>query len=200
MKKKILTNSMNYIKNKKKHLNSEQLEIIEYGLESIYLTITKIIIILLLAKILNIFKETILMIVFYNIIRLFSFGLHAKNSTTCLITSLILFIGGTYLAIYLNISLIIKEILSILCLILIIIYAPADTEKRPLINKKKRKKFKILSILTTIIIICLITYLNNNVLTNFMVIGLIEATIMILPITYKLHKLPYNNYKNYNYI
>lgn len=191
---------MNYIKNKKKDLNSEQLEIIEYGLESIYLTITKIIIILLLAKILNIFKETILMIVFYNIIRLFSFGLHAKNSTACLITSLMLFIGGTYLSIYLNISLIIKEILSILCLILIIIYAPADTEKRPLINKKKRKRFKILSILTTIIIIFFITYLNNNVLTNFMVIGLIEATIMILPITYKLYKLPYNNYKNYNYI
>ena len=200
MKKKILTNFMNYIKNKKKDLNSEQLEIIEYGLESIYLTITKIIIILLLAKILNIFKETILMIVFYNIIRLFSFGLHAKNSTACLITSLMLFIGGTYLSIYLNISLIIKEILSILCLILIIIYAPADTEKRPLINKKKRKRFKILSILTTIIIIFFITYLNNNVLTNFMVIGLIEATIMILPITYKLYKLPYNNYKNYNYI
>ena len=191
---------MNYIKNKKKHLNSEQLEIIEYGLESIYLTITKIIIILLLAKILNIFKETILMIVFYNIIRLFVFGLHAKNSTACLITSLMLFIGGTYLAIYLNISLIIKEILSILCLILIIIYAPADTEKRPLINKKKRKRFKILSILTTIIIIFFITYLNNNILSNFMVIGLIEATIMILPITYKLYKLPYNNYKNYNYI
>ena len=191
---------MNYIKNKKKHLNSEQLEIIEYGLESIYLTITKIIIILLLAKILNIFKETILMIVFYNIIRLFVFGLHAKNSTACLITSLMLFIGGTYLSIYLNISLIIKEILSILCLILIIIYAPADTEKRPLINKKKRKRFKILSILTTIIIIFFITYLDNNILSNFMVIGLIEATIMILPITYKLYKLPYNNYKNYNYI
>ena len=200
MKKKILTNFMNYIKNKKKDLNSEQLEIIEYGLESIYLTITKIIIILLLAKILNIFKETILMIVFYNIIRLFSFGLHAKNSTACLITSLMLFIGGTYLSIYLNISLIIKEILSILCLILIIIYAPADTEKRPLINKKKRKRFKILSILTTIIIIFFITYLDNNILSNFMVIGLIEATIMILPITYKLYKLPYNNYKNYNYI
>ena len=191
---------MNNIKKNQPEKNEEELEIIEYGLEAIYLTFTKIIIILLLSIVLDIFKETLLMILFYNVIRLFAFGLHAKNSTTCLIMSIILFIGGTYLSIYVNIPIILKIILSITCIVLIIIYAPADTEKRPLINAKKRKRFKILSIITSLIITFLIVYFNDNYLSNFMLIGMIESTIMILPITYKLYGLPYNNYKNYSNI
>ena len=189
---------MSNIKKNKPDLNDEQLEIIEYGLEGLYLTTIKIIIIILLSIILNIFKETILMILFYNIPRFTTFGMHAKDSKSCLITSLLLFIGGTYLAIYANITLPIKIILSVICLILIIIYAPADTEKRPLINPKKRKKFKILSIITCVILTILIIYFNNNLISNFMVIGLVECTIMILPITYKIFGLPYNNYKSYH--
>lgn len=188
---------MSNIKKNKSDLNEEQLEIIEYGLEGLYLTIIKIIIILLLAIVLDILKETVLMIIFYNVTRFFTFGLHAKTSTACLITSLLLFIGGTYLATYLQIPLIVKIILSIICLILICIYAPADTEKRPLINPKKRKRFKIQSIIISIIMGVLIIYLNDSYISNFMVIGQLEAVIMILPITYKIYGLPYNNYKSY---
>lgn len=188
---------MSNIKKNKPDLNEEQLEIIEYGLEGLYLTIIKIIIILLLAIVLDILKETVLMIIFYNVTRFFTFGLHAKTSTACLITSLLLFIGGTYLATYLQIPLIVKIILSIICLILICIYAPADTEKRPLINPKKRKRFKIQSIIISIIMGVLIIYLNDSYISNFMVIGQLEAVIMILPITYKIYGLPYNNYKSY---
>ena len=188
---------MSNIKKNKSDLNEEQLEIIEYGLEGLYLTIIKIIIILLLAIVLDILKKTVLMIIFYNVTRFFTFGLHAKTSTACLITSLLLFIGGTYLATYLKIPLIVKIILSVICLILICIYAPADTEKRPLINPKKRKRFKIQSIIISIIMGLLIIYLNDSYISNFMVIGQLEAVIMILPITYKAFDLPYNNYKSY---
>lgn len=197
LKRKILKALMSNIKKNKPDLNEEQLEIIEYGLEGLYLTIIKIIIILLLAIVLDILKETVLMIIFYNVTRFFTFGLHAKTSTACLITSLLLFIGGTYLATYLQIPLIVKIILSVICLILIYIYAPADTEKRPLINPKKRKRFKIQSIIISIIIGVLIIYLNDSYISNFMVIGQLEAVIMILPITYKAFDLPYNNYKSY---
>lgn len=200
MKKKILNNLMNNIKKNKKGLDNEQIEIIEYGLESIYLSITKIILILLLATILDILKETILMIIFYNIVRTFAFGLHAKNSTSCLITSTILFIGGAYLSIYLNIGFITKVTLSSICLLLIFIYAPADTEKHPLLKAKRRKKLKILSVIISTILTVLIIYLNDNPISNFMLIGFIEATIMILPVTYKLYGLTYNNYKVYGNI
>ena len=197
MKERILNATMNCIKTNKPELTKEELDIIQYGLEGLYLTITKIIIILFLSYIFDIFKETILIILSYNIIRLFAFGLHAKNSLDCLITSIILFIGGPLLAKHINIELPIKIIILIINLLFIIKYAPADTEKRPLINIKKRKKFKILSILVSIIISILIIIIKNKYLSNLFLFGYAEATIMILPITYKIFGLTYNNYKNY---
>lgn len=197
MKKKLLNNIITNIKKNNKNIKEDELEVIEYGLESIYLTITKIIVILLLSIVLNIFKETLLTLLFYNIIRIFAFGLHGKNSTQCLITSIILFIGGAYLSIYLNISLTIKIIICLISIILISIYAPADTEKRPLINKKKRIKFKILSIIVSIIMTIAIIVLKEKYISNFILIGLVEEVIMILPLTYKIYKLPYNNYKTF---
>ena len=198
MKQKILNSIIKNIKNNNPHITEEKLEIISYGLESIYLTFTKIILIVVLSIILNIFKETMFLLLFYNIIRLFAFGLHAKNSFACLITSLTIFIGGVYLSLYLNIDIKIKIALAIISLILIAIYAPADTEKRPLINERKRKRFKILSIITSIIMTYFIITTKNNIMSNLMLTGYIAATIMILPITYKLYGLPYNNYKRYH--
>ena len=138
------------------------------------------------------------MIVSYNIIRFFAFGLHAPNSTSCLITSIILFIGGAYVSVYLDISIYIKIIISFISILLISIYAPADTEKRPLINRKKRMKYKYISIVVSIFMSFFLIKFHDSYLSNFLLIGLIEEVIMILPITYKLYKLPYNNYKTYN--
>lgn len=181
-----------------KNINEEELEIINFGLESIYLTLVKIVIIIFLSLLLGIFKEVILMIVSYNIIRFFAFGLHAPNSTSCLITSIILFIGGAYVSVYLDISIYIKIIISFISILLISIYAPADTEKRPLINRKKRMKYKYISIVVSIFMSFFLIKFHDSYLSNFLLIGLIEEVIMILPITYKLYKLPYNNYKTYN--
>lgn len=200
MKKKLLNALMRNIKNNNSKLNDEQLEIIEYGLEGIYLAITKLVLILLLAFILGIFKETIFVIIFYNLIRFFAFGMHADSSLSCLITSIVIFIGGAFLGIYLKFNLIIKIIISVICLIFIIIYAPADTIKHPLLKASRRRNLKIISSIMSLVLSILIIYFHENIISNFMLIGFVEATIMILPITYKLYGLPYNNYKNYGSI
>lgn len=197
MKKQFLKFCEKTIVNNVKNIDEDKLEIINYGLESIYLTVVKIIIIFGLSLALGIFKEVIIMLFSYNIIRYFAFGLHAPNSTSCLITSIILFIGGAYFSMYINISLQLKIILSIISIILVYIYAPADTEKRPLINIKKRKKYKFLSIFVSIIIGLVLIIFHNHFISNFLLIGLLEEVIMILPITYKLYRLPYDNYKTY---
>ena len=198
MKKQFLNFCEKTIIKNNKNINEEELEIINYGLESIYLTLVKIVIIIFLSLLLGIFKEVILMIVSYNIIRFFAFGLHAPNSTSCLITSIILFIGGAYVSVYLDISIYIKIIISFISILLISIYAPADTEKRPLINRKKRMKYKYISIVVSIFMSFFLIKFHDSYLSNFLLIGLREEVIMILPITYKLYKLPYNNYKTYN--
>lgn len=197
MKKKILNHCMEVVKNKYPEYDEDKLEIINYGLESIYLTFTKIIIIFVLAIILNIWKEVLLLLAFYNLIRVSAFGMHAKKSIHCLIISLTLFIGGVYLCRYLVIPLILKVVLSIICIILIAKYAPADTEKRPIINKKLRKKYKIISVIISGIFAISIVLLSDKSISNYLLLGMIEATIMLLPITYKIFDLPYDNYKRY---
>ena len=196
MKKKFLDSSMDLIKRNGKY-NDEQLEVIAYGLETIYLTVTKLIILFGIAYLLGIVKEFIFLLISYNIIRSQAFGIHATKSIYCLISSLILFIGGSLICKFFILPFwfcILTSLVGDICLLL---YAPADTYKRPLINKKKRLRWKILSVLGGIIYTVLIIVYKNNILINYLCIGMIEAVLMILPISYKIFNLPYNNYKAY---
>lgn len=197
MKRKLLDYCIKSIKNKYPDYDNDKIEIINYGLESLYLTFSKVILIVALSVILGIFKNVVLLLLFYNIIRFTAFGLHAKKSWHCLLISSTLFIGGVYICEYLYLPFIVKIILSLSCILLVAKYAPADTEKRPLINKKRRKKYKILSVLSSGIFAILIVIFNENIISNYLLFGLIWATLMILPISYKLFDLPYDNYKNY---
>ena len=197
MKQKVLDKVRKIVINSNKDIDEIKLEEIMYGIESIYLTIEKIILIIIISIILNIFKKVMIFMLIYNIIRFTAFGAHAKNSIACLIISTITFIGLPLLAIYITIPNYIKIIIGIICLIIFLVYAPADTEKRPIISKKRRIIYKICSILIGILYIILSIYLTNNYINNVLIISLLLQSIMILPITYKLFGVSYNNYKNY---
>lgn len=197
MKKKLLNYCMKQIKNKYPSYDDDKLEIIAYGLEGLYLTFSKIILIFGLGIILGIIENILLLLVLYNIIRFSAFGLHANKSWQCLVISLLMFVGGVYICDYVFIPYLFKIIISFICILLIAKYAPADTEKRPLINKKKRKIYKIISVIVSTIFTILIILFNDNIISNYLLIALVEASLMILPISYKLLKLPYNNYKRY---
>ena len=192
LKKIIINKCMNIIK--KNNYSEVKLKEIEYGLISIYLTITKIIFIILLSIILGIFKEVVIFMVFFNIVRTFAFGLHATKSWICWIFSTIAFIIIPYICTYIVIN---KYIVLIICLLntlLIFKNAPADTKKRPIVSKKRRLVLKYISTLLAIIYSVLATYINNNFIINCLIFALILQNILISPLTYKLFKLPYNNY------
>jgi len=197
MKEKLLNYCMNTVKNKYPEYDEERLEIIAYGLEGLYLTFSKVIFIFGLAIILKIFKNVLLLLLFYNIIRFTAFGMHAKKSWHCLVMSTSMFIGGVYLCEYLELTLTIKIILSIICILLIARYAPADTEKRPIINKKRRKIYKIFSVISAGLFSIFIVIFSENIISNYLLFSMIFATLMILPISYKIFDLPYDNYKTY---
>jgi len=187
---------MNIISGTSKY-NKEQLEEIKYGLESIYLTISKVVVILFISFLLGLFKEAILFLLIFNILRAFAFGLHASKSIYCWISSSISFLLIPYVSKTINFPFIFYIISCIICFISICLFAPADTIKRPLINKKKRIIYKVLSIIISIIYIVFIFITSHLLLKNLFTFALILETILILPITYKIFKLPYNNYKNY---
>lgn len=197
MKKRFLNKIRSSISKQYPNYNNDKLDEIMYGVEGIYLTITKCIVIFTIALILGIFKELLLLLLAFNFIRLFAFGMHASKSSICLIFSSALFIGGAYLCKTIVLPTTLIYILYLIVLIIMILYSPSDTVKRPLIRKNRRLKFKILSVMVTTTYFITTLLINNNLYINCMIFGLVIECILIIPITYKAFNMPYKNYVNY---
>ena len=196
MKEKYLNSTISFI-TKYKEYSNEEIENMRYSLEGLYLTFTKLIVIFSLAIILGIFKEVIILLILFNIIRFTGFGFHAKKSMECLITSTLLFVGIPYLVLYLEPNKITLLVIGIISLIILSIYAPADTVKRPLPNKKKRLYRKIGTIVIASIFIIISFFIKNNTISYLLIIALFIESIMVSPLIYKIFGQPYKNYLNY---
>lgn len=196
MRKFIIENCMDIII-KNKNYDKIKLQEIKYGLEGLYLTITKLIIITTIAIILGILKEYLIFLFIYNIIRTTSFGLHATKSWICLLSSTIIFIGIPIIIKTIEIEKNYIILIGIIATIGIYIFSPADTHKRPIVNKKRRMVYKILSTIISITYVVLSISIKNNYISNSLLFSILLQNILISPITYKIFKLPYNNYKTY---
>jgi accessory gene regulator B len=198
MKNYIINNTMNYILKYNNYDKIKQEEL-KYGLVAIYLLVTKLIIILILAFLLGILKEVILFTIIYIPIRAVSFGLHATKSWICLIVSTLLFVGLPFVSKYLLMPTYIKLIIGIISILLMFKNSPADTHKRPIINENRRLFFKYFSVIIAIIYTTLSIFINNNFISNSLLLTLIIQCFITSPLVYKLFKLPYNNYKNFKF-
>lgn len=196
MKKIVLNHWMNIIKKHKRYDNVKLAEI-EYGLTAIYLTISKLIVIALLSLLLGVFKEMIIFLLIYNVLRMPSFGIHATKSWICLLTSSIIFIGLPLICINIQLSATIKIIIGTIGCLLMFKNSPADTKKRPIVSPKRRLTYKLISTILAITFVVLSITINNNFISNCLVFGLILQNVLISPLTYKIFKQPYNNYKEF---
>lgn len=195
MRKVIIDKLMKYI-TERKELDEDSKAIIRYGLENTYILITKSIIIFTIAYILGIFKEMLIFLLLFNVIRTYAHGLHATKSYICLIVSTLCFIGLPYISKIIIIPNILKLILGTLLTLFILKNSPADTHKKPIVSKKIRKKLKIKSTIIAIIFVIL-SFFTSNFISNCLLLSLLLETIFISPLTYKIFKLPYNNYLTY---
>ena len=195
--KNLILNSI--IRNIKKYYSYDEIKIkeIRYGLESLYVSITKIIVIFIISYFINTVSDLLLLFLTFGILRITGFGVHAKKSIHCWFTSIPLFVIVPYIIknIYINDCLI--TLLSVISIILLAIYAPADTEKRPLINSKKRIVYKVLTIIISIIYYIIIIHSQKNYINKLLFFSILIESILVLPITYKLLGVKYKNYMNY---
>lgn len=196
MKNKILDTIMEKIKEDNKYDNKRLLEI-RYGIETLYLSIFKLLIIIIISFFIHTTYYLCLLFLTYGLLRITGFGLHTKNSLQCWIFSITIFSLFPFLIKELNINTIYLYLGSIILFVLIILYAPADTEKRPLINKKKRLIYKIITSIITSIYVLIMFITNNLILKKLLFFSVLLEVILILPISYKLLGLKYNNYITY---
>ena len=196
MREAFAEKTFNFVSKYNKYTELDEIKI-KYGLEVLYTVVTKTTGILLISLFLKIFKEAIILMLFYGSLRIFSHGIHAKKSSHCWIVSILCYVAFPLLIKYYIIKKIFIICLWVLSFICFILWAPADTPKKPLVNKKKRILDKIATLLVAIILLIVIILSSNSLITNSIFFSLIMSIISINPITYKLFDIPYNNYKNY---
>ena len=197
MKKKFLELSTNLIKEYYPEIDDIKMDEYKYSLEGFYLTFTKMLVIIPLSIILGVFKEMIILLFFFNILREPAHGLHATKSWICLLSSSIIFIGIPLLSKILIIPFQLKLFLGIIGILLIYKYAPADTKKAPIIKEKRRNKYKFVSTINCIMLTILYLIVKDEILSNIIIFSILIEIFLILPITYKIFHLSYNNYKTY---
>lgn len=177
--------------------DNDKLDEIRYGLEATYLSITKLVVILGISLLLGIFKESVILLVLFNFLRLTGFGLHATKSWMCWVSSSITFLLVPFFCKSLVLPNYVLVAISVVCLINFLLYAPADTVKRPLIRKKRRLLYKVCTVLIASLYTVLIFITKDTFLQNSLASAMLIEGALINPYIYKLFNLPYNNYKNY---
>lgn len=196
MKAKIINKIMKKCENNNKYSKIDLIKK-KYYYECAYTLITKLGFILIVSLFIGTIKELLLFIAFYTPLRTIGFGYHAGSNLECWIFSSILFLAFPYLLSIMVIPKYLLIILSFISILLLIIFAPADTKKRPLIHKEKRQKNKILITIICLIYFTTILFLNNQYVVNFIFGGIIWEMICVSPLLYFIFKQPYNNYKEY---
>ena len=189
---KFLTNK---IRKEMPEIDDERAEIIMYGLQNIIGELPKGIIILLIAYLLGLFKLTLLAVLFVAPYRCVSGGVHMKTHIGCIIYTLILYSGTALIGKYVVLTGTIKYVITFMiwsfCIIMIKLYAPADTENVPILRKKERLQKQIFSyiILTVEFIIALI--INNSIITSIIIFGSLIQTFTITRFAYNITKNKY---------
>ena len=192
----------NKIRKEMPEIDDEKAEVIFYGLQNIIGEIPKTFLVLIIAFFLGIFKETLLTFILLIPYKSASGGFHLKTHLGCVIGTTIFYCGIPLLSKVILLSEMVKYILIafvwIFGMVMIKLYAPADTENVPILRKKDRRKQQIISYITFSIGLLIVGIINNTVISNIILFGYILQTLMITKIAYRLtnNKYGYEVYKN----
>ena len=185
----------NKIRKEMPDVDDERAEVINYGLQILLGEVPKFFIMLIIAYFLGVFKMTFITLLIMTPYRMFSGGFHLKTHIGCIISTCTFYCGVAFLSenIILNeiarYSLIIATL--IFGIIMIKLYAPADTEDVPILSKKVRKQKQIMSYICLIVGLIISAVIKNNTISNIIIFGYIVQTFMITKLAYKLTKNKY---------
>lgn len=189
------------IQNKMPEIDEERAEIINYGLQLVLGEIPKTFILLLIAYILGVLEFSILALLVIMPYRTFSGGVHLKTHIGCIFATSLMYTGNAFLSKNiviepLYIKYIVIALVWIFSMIMIKLYAPADTEAVPILRKKDRSLKRNLSYITMTITLLIAIFIPNSTISNLLIFGTLMQTITITRFIYKLtnNKYGYEEY------
>ena len=179
-------------------IDDDRAEVINYGLQNIVGEVPKVILLFIIAFFFKMLKETIFMFLALLLYRGASGGFHLKTHLGCMICTIVLYCGPVILAKYITIEPLyikytITALIGILAIVLIAKYAPADTEYMPIISKSERKRKKISGFISLAILITIITFVPDKVISNMLLYGVFMQTLTITRIAYKITNNKYGH-------
>lgn len=192
----------NFLINKMKQeipdIDKQKEEELLYGLQLMLGEIPKLFIMFFIAYILGVLELTILSYIILLPYKIFSGGVHAKTHLACIICTPTVYCGTVYLSKYLNIQPFELRLAFILAtwifgMIMITLYAPADTEDAPILRKKERRNKKILSYIVLSINLLVAMFIKDFVISNILVYGSLIQSILISRIAFKLFNNHYGH-------
>ncbi len=192
---KICTFLTNRIRKEMPEIDDERADVINYGLQNIVGEIPKIFLLFIIAYVLGMLKEVLFMFIVLIPYRGASGGFHLKTHLGCIIGTTIFYCGTVLLSQHIILENITKYILIgiiwIFGMIMIKLYAPADTENVPILSKKDRKKKQQIAYIAYTIGLIAAMFIQNNVISNILIFGNLEQTLTITKFAYRLTKNKY---------
>ena len=180
----------NKIRKEMPEIDDERAEVINYGLQNIVGEIPKVFIVFVVAWVLGIFKETFITFVVLIPYRGASGGFHLKTHLGCILTTCFMYCGIAFISKYIFLSDIIKyimiSIIWVFGIIMIKLYAPADTENVPILTKKDRRKKQIVSYISFSIGLLVAIFIKDNIISNILIFSNLVQTLTITKLAYKL--------------
>ena len=173
---------------KKNSYNKEyskiELNVIKYKMECLYTFLTKFILLLLLTTIFKIQDVFLLLVLLMWPLRAFGFGFHSNTNKGCWITTTIMYFIIPIIIKFVAIPFNLMLIFGVLFLSSIILFAPAGTNKKPLLNKNKNFKRKIIISVICLIYFWLIIIIKNSELKELIFVAISYQSFLVNPITY----------------
>lgn len=189
------------IQNKMPEIDDERAEVINYGLQLVVGEVPKTFALLAIAYAFGVLKLSILALLFIMPYRTFSGGVHLRTHVGCIMATSLFYVGNALLSkniiiepIYIKYILI--SAIWIFCMIMIKLYAPADTEAVPILRKKDRDLKRKLSYITMTLTLVISMFIKNPIISNLLIFGTLIQTIAITKFVYKItnNKYGYEEY------
>lgn len=187
---KICTFLTQKIRKEMPDIDDEKAEVIYFGLQNLFGEIPKTFIMLFVAYILGIFEWALFTFVALFIYKGASGGVHLKTHIGCILFTCTFYCIIPFISKYIVMSQIVKCIV-IFCvwifgLIMIKLYAPADTESVPILQEKVRKKKRIVSYISFSLALLVALIVPHNRISNILILANLFQTITITKFVYKI--------------
>lgn len=185
----------NRIRKEMPEIDDEKAEVINYGLQNIVGEIPKVFIMLGVAYLLGIFH-----LAFFTFVAIFLYkgasgGVHLKTHIGCIIVTTLFYCVIPFVSQLFVLPELAKYIVIgmvwLFGIIMIKLYAPADTEDVPILQKKVRRKKQIVSYITFTIGLLMAAIIKDSTISNILILANFFQTVSITKFVYRLAKNKY---------